>query len=91
LNQDVFVIHVNQSLEIADLDHLTLFRLVFNQRVDLKRILSMRGQQRLNLNVVEELVLSKSQYFESLFFRDKSAFDSKTLLGNCLSASVGVL
>jgi len=51
----------------------------------------MLSQQSLNLHVVDELILCKSQYFESLFFRDKSAFDSESLFGNSLSACVGVL
>ena len=70
------VICVDQCLEVAHLDQLTTVFCALDQRVLLHGVLGILGQELLNILIVKQLVLSKSQNFEGLFFCYEAAFNS---------------
>ena len=85
------VVHVDQGLEVSYFNHFSRLFLIFNQRIQLHRTLSVLSQQILNLLVVEQLILSQTQDFEGLLLRHEPSFDTEALLCNLLSAAVGKL
>ena len=51
----------------------------------------MLSQQLLDFVVVQQLILSHAQDFKSLLFGDKTALNTKSLLGDLLSALIAEL
>lgn len=85
------VVFVDKRLEIAHLNHLAAILLTFNERVHLKRIFTVLGEQLLDHLVVQKLMLSEAQNLEGLFFRHEAALDTETFLSYLLAAHVSKL
>lgn len=88
MGQIVFVLFVDEGLEVLHLDHGPCAR--FDQRVDLHRVVRVLGQHFLNFVVVEQLILSKAEYFKCLLFGYKTALDPETFFSDALAADVSV-
>ena len=81
---------VNQGLKVMNFKDVPPILVVLNEGVDALVLITVAGEETLDLNVVKEVLLGHAKDLESLLLGYKAALNSKAFLGNFFPKFVAV-